>query len=302
MINGSLSKLCGHRVVLFGGSGFVGAHLSRLLRSVGAEVGVVTRAVREPTECGPGLTLLPSSDVIAAAVDRFEPDAVANLLVCYGREGESVGEMVRVNSLAPVEIADCCNSRGVRLVHVDTFSWKPRTGAMMDNAYARTKRLAGELITGMSLGRTSVAIARLEFPYGPGDRAHKLIPSLLRAFASHQPSFDLSDGEQTRDFVWVDDVANALAALFVAELPVGVTEVEVGTGSAVRLRDFAMELREACGAPTELRFGSRPRLPGDMETSYADTDWLRRIGALPTVSFREGCRRLAASLQGPNSA
>ena len=289
------TQLRGRRVLLLGGSGFVGSHLATFLVSCGVEVGVVTRSVREPISGEPGITLLPLLAGFDQTFDRFAPNVAVNLLVCYGRTGECLSEQIRANSLVPIQLAEYCDARGIRLVHIDTFSWKPRTSVMMNNSYARTKRLAGELLASFHLVRSSVAIARLEFPYGPGDRCHKLVPSLLRAFAAGQRVFDLSDATQSRDFIWIDDVTVALSTLLVADLPKGVTEVEIGTGTAVPLRDFVTELRDACGATTELRFGTRQRLPGEMESSCADTEWLARLGVIPKVSFREGCRLLAAA-------
>lgn len=284
------------RVLVFGATGFVGSHLCRRLSSQGWWVGGVSRST--PSDAGHGgVSSWVSLDAgVAAAVRAFAPHAVVNAAVCYGRSGEGLAEMVRVNTQLPLEIAEACEALECpRYVHIDTFSWKPRTGACMDNPYTHTKRLAGALLGAMRLNATTVALARLEFPYGPEDRPHKLIPTLLKAFADRVASFDMSDAMQRRDFIWIDDVTHAIDRMLSCELPRGLTEIEVGTGRSMSVRDFVEHLRDACGGRTEIRYGRKPRLPGEMEHSEADTAWLAKIGATPSIDVQEGCRRLAAA-------
>lgn len=285
------------RVLVFGATGFLGSHLCRHLAGAGWTVGAVTRmdATRRPT-LPDAHALMDLKEGALPLLKSFAPHAVVNAAVCYGRAGESLSEMVRVNTHLPLEIAEAADLAGCpRFVHIDTFSWKPRTGAFMDNSYTRTKRLAGELLAAMSPTKMAIALARLEFPYGPNDRPHKLVPTLLSAFARGQPHFDLSDATQRRDFVWIDDVVLAIERMVACELSRGFTEIEVGTGQAIPVREFVETLRQACGGSTELRFGARPRLAGEMELSVADTSWMRRIGVAAEVDVAEGCRRLAAA-------
>ena len=284
------------RVLVLGATGFVGAHLCRRLATTGWIVGGVSRNPTSLRASGAVAEWMPLELGVDRIMQHFRPCAVINAAVCYGRSGESISEMVRVNALLPLEIAECAErAQCSRFVHLDTFSWKPRTGACMDNSYTRTKRLAGELLATMNPRRTSIALARLEFPYGPDDQSHKLVPTLLDAFADGRAHFEMSDCMQRRDFIWIDDVTRAIERMLHYELPSGLTEIEVGTGRAISVREFAERLREACGGTTELQFGARPRLAGEMECSEADTSWLRRIGAPAEVDVAEGCRRLAAS-------
>lgn len=283
------------RVLVFGATGFVGTHLCARLAAAGWFVGAVSRGAASAPKPGNVAEWIALDAGVEPALRAFEPHAVVNAAVCYGRSGESLSEMVRVNAHLPLEIAEAAGRAGCeRFVQIDTFSWKPRTGAAMDNAYTRTKRLAGELLATMPMRSGSVALARLEFPYGPGDRAHKLVPTLIQAFTEGRTHFDMSDAVQQRDFIWIDDVTIALERMLSCDLPVGLTEIEVGTGTAISVREFVERLRDAFGGATELRFGTRPRLAGEMECSRADTSWLQRLGAVASVDVAEGCRRLAA--------
>jgi nucleoside-diphosphate-sugar epimerase len=292
LIEQPISSVIPGRVLVLGASGFVGSHLCRRLVSEGWIVGAVSRSGSRSDSQPSGVTWLQLPSDVSELFDRFQPTAVVNAAVCYGRGSEPLSEMVSVNSWLPLRLAELCDLTAARLIHLDTFSWKPRTGAFIDNSYTRTKRLAGELLVKASTHRTCSVIARLEFPYGPGDRAHKLIPTLLAAFRNGDPIFQMSNATQCRDFIWIGDVTMAIARMLMSELPRGVTEIEVGTGTSMPLSEFVTLLRVATGATTSVKYGVLPRLVGDMDSSEADTSWLQAIGAVPQVTPEEGCRRL----------
>ena len=99
----------------------------------------------------------------------------------------------------------------------------------------------------------------------------------------------------------VDNAAHVAERVRHARVPRGVTEIEVGTGTSMPLREFVSLLRIATGATTSVEYGVLPRLVGDMDCSEADTSWLRSIGAVPQVSAEEGCRRLVEAINQQTS-
>jgi CDP-paratose synthetase len=280
--------------IVFGASGFIGSHVCQRLSKDGWSVVAVSRlrpALKH--HLGDAIWVTHPNDV-GDVIKCFEPKLVINAAVCYGRQGESLSDQVAVNSHLPIQLAEQCEDAGCpRFVQIDTFSWKPRTGAFVESAYTRSKKFAWEMLSALNLCRCKIVVARLEFPYGPRDRSHKFVSKLLSAFAQNSPTFAMSDGLQERDFVWIDDVSTAIAAIARADLPTGFNEIEIGTGNTVSVRRFAEILCAATGANTVLRFGELPRLSGEMDRSVADVAWLLKLGALPKTSVEDGCAKLA---------
>lgn len=284
------------RVLVVGATGFVGRQLQHHLIERGLEVVAVSRTPPSEASKDPRLTWIPMSEARSPAVRIPGLAAVVNCAVCYGRNGESLSEMAEVNAVLPLRLLDLCHGNDCpRFIQLDTFSWKPRTGAFVRSPYSITKRMAWDLLEGAAVRDCRVTVARLEFPYGPNDRSHKFVSRLLSALHSGVPAFEMSDGMQLRDFVWIDDVCGSIGALTTAAAAPGFLELELGTGVPTSVREFATTLRDCMGSSTELRFGAIPRISGEMECSYADVTDLAKHAPVPTTTVAEGCRNLAAA-------
>ncbi|MFW6084652.1 MAG: NAD-dependent epimerase/dehydratase family protein [Gemmatimonadota bacterium] len=101
------------------------------------------------------------------------------------------------------------------------------------------------------------------------------------------------DGEQTRDYVYVGDVAAANLELSTAPLvePDSIDDVayNVGTGAETSVRELAATLIEASGVEAGTEFA--PARPGELLRSCLDTSKLRAAGWAPGVGLAEGLRR-----------
>ncbi len=107
------------------------------------------------------------------------------------------------------------------------------------------------------------------------------------------------DGEQTRDFVYVKDVAAANA--FVAENAAAVFPVyNVGYGERLSIRDLAQRVIQAAGSSSEI-VHQAPR-PGDVRHSLASVERLRDAGFEPQSSLTEGLEATFAWYQSQQLA
>jgi nucleoside-diphosphate-sugar epimerase len=118
--------------------------------------------------------------------------------------------------------------------------------------------------------------------YGPGQRGDMLIPYAVRRALSGQ-SADFTDGSQRRDFVHVDDVAEAFHTAAMLQ-PQGFHDVNIGTGEPVAVRDVLGRLARHFGAEDRFHFGAIRRRPGEPDVQAAATgvaarllDWRVRV-------------------------
>jgi UDP-glucose 4-epimerase len=108
----------------------------------------------------------------------------------------------------------------------------------------------------------------------------------------NEPPLIFGDGRQTRDFVCVDDVVQALTRAATADVASGAT-FNVASGRSRSLLDLVAALAAATGAKASPEFA--PARVGDIVHSTADIARARRdLGYDPAVRFEEGLARTVA--------
>ena len=157
------------------------------------------------------------------------------------------------------------------------------------SVYGRAKLASTQRALGDGAARgLRVRIARIFGAYGPGEPAGRLIPALIERLGRGEP-IALSDGEQRRDFVHVDDICQALIGLAMIEKAPPAFVVNIGTGVAVSIRFASERIARALGANSDLlRFGATPRRATDEALLEADTAQLiALLGTAPPQRLLE---------------
>jgi GDP-L-fucose synthase len=129
--------------------------------------------------------------------------------------------------------------------------------------------------------------------YGPGDNfdldSSHVLPALIRkaheAKINNQPAFTVwGSGSPRREFLYVDDLADALA--FLLENYNSPEVINVGCGNDVTIRELAEIVSEVVGFKGELIFD--PTKPDGTPRKLLDTSRLEKLGWTPRVSLRDG--------------
>jgi len=129
--------------------------------------------------------------------------------------------------------------------------------------------------------------------FGPRQDPHSQYSGVLAkfctAFLENTEPVVFGDGEQTRDFTYIDNVVQA--NLLASEAPAANGKVfNIGTGARISLNQTLKELREITGSTLEAKY--EPARDGDIRDSQADITLAREILQYdPTVDFPEGLRR-----------
>ncbi|GJD93560.1 dTDP-L-rhamnose 4-epimerase [Methylobacterium iners] len=191
---------------------------------------------------------------------------------------------------------DPVDEGGIPLVPVPTPEWKAPTLA---SVYALTKYVQERLTLTLSpaYGMEGVAL-RLWNAYGPGQALSNPYTGVLAIFASRlhngQPPMIFEDGEQRRDFVHVEDVAQAF--VLALEHPAAPGNVyNVGSGEDRSVSEVARILAEAMGrSDIAPEITGKGRL-GDIRHCIADIGKIQReLGFRPRRDFAQGVAELAA--------
>src|SRR4051812_4211452 len=246
------------RVLVTGGSGFIGRHVVAALRADGHGVTVVDRVPFDDPE-------------VACVTGELEDPAVRDAAVTVGvdamvhlaAETSVLGSMARpglvhrVNVDVTAALLELCRERGVgAFVMASTNAVVgAHDGAMSERVplapltpYGATKAAAEMLMSGYhgAYGIRTVSL-RLTNVYGPGMH-HKdsFVPRLMRAAADDGGVQVHGDGRQRRDLIHVSDVARA-HAMAVVDWPNG--PVIIGSGISCSVLELVAAAREATGCP-----------------------------------------------------
>jgi nucleoside-diphosphate-sugar epimerase len=294
------------RVVVTGSRGFIGRYVvDRLVQvglrvlAVGADLGPARLAgapyhrydrddptrLLPPSWRGQPFTLVHLSWNTARS-RLFLPNArevarLAGLLDCWGDW---------LDALVVAGSAEEYGQRGGRLREDE-----PPCGRL--SAYGWGKQGAHRLVRAWAraTGRP-VAWLRPFIVYGPGQGGDMVVPYALRQALAGLPA-DFSDGEQQRDLVYVEDVADAFCAVCSAPAP-GFQAFNLGRGEPVRVRVALAYLGELLGPRARFRFGVLPRRQGEPEVQVADPQRaVRVLGWRARICWREGLERMVSSLR-----
>ena len=156
------------------------------------------------------------------------------------------------------------------------------------------------LIAGPAYGVPTVAL-RLFNTYGPRQALSNPYTGVLAIFASRllneRAPRIFEDGLQRRDFVWVGDVARAVALALELDGADG-EAVNIGSGVSVDVREIAERLARILERPIEPEVTGESRV-GDIRHCFADISLAReRLGYEPAVELDEGMQRLGEWLAG----
>ena len=202
------------RILVLGGSGFVGRHACEQLARMGWQVTVPTRRAinASSVQSLPGLTVLEASVHKEADLARLMPghDAVVNLVaVLHGSEARFENVHVEL----PAKISNAMKKAGVsRLVHVSALGAETQAPSM----YLRSKARGETTLQGAGL---QLSVLRPSVVFGAEDKFLNLFAD-LQAVAPFMPLA----GSGTRfQPVWVADVAGAVVACLKQPSTIGQT-------------------------------------------------------------------------------
>ncbi len=159
--------------------------------------------------------------------------------------------------------------------------------------YAATKAGADRLVYSyFTTYDLPVVIVRPFNNYGPRQHPEKVIPRFITQALSDQPLTIHGDGHASRDWLYVDDDAEAIEAVIAADIDSIAGEViNVATGIDLSVNEIADAVLDTLGKPAALRVNVDER-PGQVDRHIGTTDKAERLlGWRARTSFDEGLAR-----------
>ncbi|MGA7087277.1 MAG: NAD-dependent epimerase/dehydratase family protein [Candidatus Dormiibacterota bacterium] len=307
------------RVVVTGGAGFIGSHLTDRLLREGHEVAVVddlSGGRREQVNDQARFYQLDvTSDWISRVVARERPEVVFHLAaqIDVRRSISDPLQDAEVNVLGTVQLLRAVvGAGGARFIFVSSGGAiygdtemvpTPETHPLRPASPYGAAKVAGEAYLNAFAGSFGLetAVVRPGNVYGPRQDPHGeagVVAIFTTALLAGRSPVINGDGLQTRDYVFVDDVVDA--AMRLLHGPLG--QYNVGTGRATSVLELSEELGRAVA---ETQRGSEggplprpthgPAKEGEQRRSCLDCSLAQsRLGWTAGVTLAEGLRRTVA--------
>ncbi|NNN19250.1 MAG: NAD(P)-dependent oxidoreductase [Acidimicrobiaceae bacterium] len=290
-------------IIVTGGSGFVGSHVSEELVSCGADVTVLSRTppsnsnvkhipldLRDADAArrvGNSCTGQFAAIVHCAAMDgnaKYKQENASEILesnVRIALNTFALCELVKVSKVVVISSAEVYRSgQNIPVVEADPF------GSPVDfqnNGYLTSKIILEYLAAQyrILLGNR-VVVVRPSNVYGPGDKLEngRLIPNVIHSCLNGLPIDIWGDGKQRRSFLHVDDLSRAIRCLI--ELEVCPDEVNISAAKDSVISDVVATIVRLTGTSSQIRLC--PDLPSGHAVPKFD---ISRLSSLIDFEFRD---------------
>lgn len=291
------------RILVTGGAGFIGSHIVEQFQGK-CEIRVLDsfRTGRRENLSGLDCELLEGDvscrSIVAEAVQGVDYIFHLAALVSVPESMEKIVECNKINAEGTIILLEEAAKAGVKKLVLSTSAANygdnpvsPKVETMTPepkSPYSITK-LDGEYYCAMftATGRLQTACLRYFNVFGPRQNPKSAyaaaVPIFITKALANEGITIFGDGEQTRDFVFVKDIAAANA--FMAENPfTGV--YNVAYGGRMTINTLARMIIDILGSKSKIVY--LPERPGDVKHSTACVDKLLSTGFKPSWDFRRG--------------
>lgn len=303
----SLANLIHSRILVTGGSGFLGSHLCEHLAARGCGEVYAPRSTQYD---------LREAQNIRTMLGDLDPDLVIHLAAVVGGIGanrENPGRFFYENAIMGIQLIEACRQHGIRkFVGIGTICSYPKFAPLpfkeddLWNGYPEETNAPYGLAKKMLLVQAQAYRQQYGFNaitlfpvnlYGPRDnfdpRSSHVIPALIRKFVeareSGADSVDVwGTGKASREFLYVEDAAEAIA--LAADRYDSPEPMNIGTGSEITIKALAETLREFCGFQGKIRWD--PSKPDGQPRRCLDVSRARQqIGFAAKTDLLTGLKR-----------
>ncbi len=292
------------KVLVTGGAGFLGSHLVRALEQKEMDVVVLDDLSTGFMEnlSGTGAKFIrgtvENADIVRKSADGCDVIFHLAALVSVPMSQKYPEKCLSINVGGTKNILASAEKLGIRkIVFISSASvygsqpnlpQRESDAVIPESPYAETKLLSEKLCSEWSerTGGNAISI-RLFNGFGPRQRADSqygaVIPRFLAAAMNGKNIEIFGDGEQTRDFIFINDIVSALMFLMEKDFS-GI--VNLARGEKISINQLAELVQKIAGRRIPMEF--KKSRSGEVRHSIADISKIKSLGFEPEISLQKG--------------
>ena len=277
------------KILLTGSSGFIGCNLKMKLLAEGYEIFEVNR------ENGFDL----SNRNWTKSIPNKSFDYVIHLAQSnqYRDFPKGAVDMVQINIEATSELLEWSRNNGIECFFYastgNVYEQKPspltENDRTLPNSFYGTTKLCAENLIIQYQRYFNTKIMRLFGVYGPGQKTNRLIPFVIKN-CIQKKKFDCSHGLQSRDFIYIDDLTNAIKIILSTNKKIDGKIFNIGFGRSIKLKNVINSLTKKLGGGLPL-FGKLKMRKDETLNSFPKIDLIKSLGWSPKVNFEKGLNK-----------
>lgn len=282
------------KILITGATGFLGSHLLSALIKKGYDIIILKRSFSDTWRIKNVISQVKSYDIdkidMKKIFDENEIGGIIHLATDYGRKNNNdIIQMSKANIELPAQLLDSCTKYGIKFfINTHTFANNKYS------LYSATKSAFTEIARYFAANyQVKFINMRLEYMYGEKDDYSKFVPFAIKSILEGK-EIRTTKGEQRRDFIYVQDVVDAYLKVLnnLEKFNNEFTEVEIGTGNSISLRDFVSEIEEEVNKKANIKWGIIPYGKNEIFDPKADISKAKQyLGWFPKYNISNGLKK-----------
>ena len=292
------------RVLITGGSGFIGKHLQNKLFNWGAVITIVDKNPQQHTRSINAIKCdICNYKNLEKVIKDISPEIVFHLAANIDRSPsfDIMRNMISVNLVGTLNLLESLkNISSCQSIIVAGTSEEYGNNQVPFKEYYKEDPISPYSFSKVSVSylckmlfniyKLPIIILRPTLAYGPGQKETMFIPTLINALLRNE-RFIMTPGEQTRDFVFIDDLVNAYVQTGVSEGHFG--EIfNIGSGKAYKIKDIAYRISSFLDKRNFLEIGARDYRKSEIMSYFVDISKAKKLlNWVPKIDIDEGLKK-----------
>lgn len=303
------------KILVTGASGFIGSRVAEVVAARWPEATVVGvgRSARPPRPSKLANYEYVSCDLSEAGIEQKLPSRINVVMHLAGDRRtfippQEYTRQTMANVVNTSRMADYAAQAGAELFlfasSVYAYSGQTTAPFQEDKLCLPAENLGATKVAAESLlraraiaGQFKALAFRIFTVYGPGSSAGQFIPQAIAKLGSAEPVAKFGAPDVQRDFVYLDDVAEAFAAgLAFRQRDIQFEAVNIGSGQGTSIREVVQLLAGLMGSRKQITFDPGPQSKADTNHQADIAHAQSLLGWKPAVLLEAGLRRTLEAL------